>query len=190
MFLVTNLSWQTDLHLAFKCLCIIIDIKASVKLREGTVCPFIPNVLRQLAVPMAFVWGQLCAAGSFISQIPVQELRWNKTWHGRDSWTLTTPGWELQPYPSTEVPCFYLTLGIIYILKELKDHRLGFWRYEFSCKLHTVWVADSHVVVDNWILRSADRPAHHYCRYNWSPHSFTMPLSPKLTVCWWHTMHV
>jgi hypothetical protein len=61
---------------------------------------------------------------------------------------------------------FDFTLSIIYILKELKDRGPDFRRYQFSCKLHTVWVADSHVVVDNWILCLADRPAHHYCRYN------------------------
>lgn len=53
-------------------------------------------------------------------------------------------------------------LNIIYIFKEFKEYPTGFWIFKFRYKLHIVWEADSHVVLDNWILCLVDMPVREY----------------------------
>jgi hypothetical protein len=70
-------------------------------------------------------------------------------------------------------------LRVIYVLKEFKEHATGFWIYKFSCKLHTVWEFESHVVLDHRILCLVDMPAHQYCRCNWSSCSLRRIISEQ-----------
>lgn len=187
--LLTN--WQTDPRLVFICLCILIYSEANAKRERGKVlCAplswmrFI-NLLNPGICEKTIVYSW---AFHFLTPSLGAKMEQTLTWEGQlNVYRARLGAWVS---PSTYLRGFFLTLGIIYILKELKEHLPGFWRHEFSCKLCTVWATDSRVVVDNWILRLAERLAHHHCRYNWSSPSSTTPLPPRLTVCCWHTMHV
>lgn len=180
-FLVTNLNWETDPHLVF--ICHLQQSQCQVEKREGAVCPFVPMGFTNLPYPWPCEKTIVYSWAFHLSNPSLGAKTEHLTWERRLNIYWARPGALVSP--STEVRCFYLTSSAIYISEELKDHLPGFWRYRFSCKLRTVRASDCHVAIDNWILRLANRPARHYCRSNWSSHSFTMPLSPWLTVCCW-----
>lgn len=85
VFLVPNLNSQINLHSAFVYLGIIITSKPASNWGKVPCVPSFWMYFINLLYPWHLCEDGSVAAGPFVFQIPVQELRQNKIWHGHDS---------------------------------------------------------------------------------------------------------